>query len=292
MQGSMLVSGVKAFGNGRTWKTLLRHILFIFRMLAVSCIIIAMARPQTGSEQQITSGEGIDIVFCIDISGSMLAQDFTPNRMEAAKQVASEFIDRRPTDRMGLVIFAGESFTMCPLTTDHAMLKSQLFNVQSGLLEDGTAIGSGLATGVERLRSSVSKSKVIILLTDGENNGGLVDPNTAKEMAKAFGIRVYTIGMGTEGFAQVPMQTANGVVMQKEKVSIDEKLLTQIANETGGRYYRATDNESLHNIYADIDKLEKSKVEITAIKRYTEEFFPFAIAAAAFLFLELLLRFT
>ncbi|HSZ84818.1 MAG TPA: VWA domain-containing protein, partial [Puia sp.] len=157
---------------------------------------------------------------------------------------------------------------------------------------DGTAIGSGLATCVDRLRSSTSKSKVIILLTDGENNGGLIDPNTAKEMAKAFGIRVYTIGMGTEGFAQVPVQTSNGVIMQKEKVSIDEKLLTQIANETGGRYYRATDNESLHNIYADIDKLEKSKVEITAIKRYTEEFFPFAIAAAAFLFLELILRVT
>ena len=191
VQGSMLVSGVKAFGNGRTWRTLLRHILFIFRMLAISSIIIALARPQTGSEQQLTSGEGIDIVFCLDISGSMLAQDFSPNRMEAAKQVVSEFIDNRPTDRMGLVIFSGESFTMCPLTTDHAVLKSQLYNVQSGLLEDGTAIGSGLATGVERLRSSVSKSKVIILLTDGENNGGLVDPNSAKEIAKSYGVRVY-----------------------------------------------------------------------------------------------------
>ena len=193
---------------------------------------------------------------------------------------------------LGLVIFSGESFTMCPLTSDRAVLKSQLFNVQSGLLEDGTAIGSGLATCVDRLRSSTSKSKVIILLTDGENNGGLIDPNTAKEMAKAFGIRVYTIGMGTEGFAQVPMQTANGVIMQKEKVSIDEKLLTQIANETGGKYYRATDNESLHNIYADIDKLEKSKVEITSLKKYTEEFFPFALAAAGLLLLELVLRFT
>jgi Ca-activated chloride channel family protein len=222
----------------------------------------------------------------------MLAEDFTPSRMEAAKNVASEFIDNRPTDRIGLVIFSGESFTMCPLTSDRTVLKSQLYNVQSGLLEDGTAIGSGLATCVDRLRSSTSKSKVIILLTDGENNGGLIDPNTAKEMAKAFGIRVYTIGMGTEGFAQVPVQTSNGVIMEKEKVSIDEKLLTQIANETGGRYYRATDNESLHNIYADIDKLEKSKVEITAIKRYSEEFFPFAIAAAAFLFLELVLRFS
>ena len=292
VQGSMLVSGVKAFGNGRTWRTLLRHILFIFRMLAITCIIIALARPQTGSEQQLTSGEGIDIVFCLDISGSMLAQDFTPNRMEAAKQVVSEFIDNRPTDRMGLVIFSGESFTMCPLTTDHAVLKSQLYNVQSGLLEDGTAIGSGLATGVERLRSSVSKSKVIILLTDGENNGGLVDPNSAKEIAKSYGVRVYTVGVGTEGFAPVPVQTSSGVIMQREKVSIDEKLLTQIANETGGKYFRATDNESLGTIYKDIDRLEKSKFQVTTFTHYTEKFFPFILAAVMFLVLEWILRFT
>jgi Ca-activated chloride channel homolog len=292
VQGSMLVSGVRAFGNGRTWRTLLRHILFVFRVLAISSIIIALARPQTGSEQQMTSGEGIDIVFCLDISGSMLAQDFTPSRMEAAKQVVSEFIDNRPTDRMGLVIFAGESFTMCPLTTDHAVLKSQLYNVQSGLLEDGTAIGSGLATGVERLRSSVSKSKVIILLTDGENNGGLVDPNSAKEIAKSFGVRVYTVGVGTEGFAPVPIQTSSGVIMQREKVSIDEKLLTQIANETGGKYFRATNNESLGSIYKDIDRLEKSKFEVTTFTHYTEKFFPFVLAAILFLVLEWILRFT
>jgi Ca-activated chloride channel family protein len=291
-QGTMLVSGIKAFGKGRSWKTMLRHFLFIFRMLTISCIIIALARPQTGSEQQLTSGEGIDIVFCLDISGSMLAQDFNPSRMEAAKQVASEFIDRRPTDRMGLVIFAGESFTMCPLTTDHAVLKSQLYNVQSGLLEDGTAIGSGLATGVERLRSSVSKSKVIILLTDGENNGGSIDPNSAREIAKSYGVRVYTVGMGTEGFAPVPVQTASGVIMQREKVSIDEKLLTQIANETGGKYYRATDNESLDSIYKEIDRLEKSKFEVTTFTHYTEKFFPFVLAAVLFLVLEWILRFT
>jgi Ca-activated chloride channel family protein len=291
-EGGMLVSGIKAFGNGRSWKTILRHILFIFRILAISCIIIAMARPQTGSEQQITSGEGIDIVFCIDISGSMLAQDFTPNRMEAAKQVASEFIDRRPTDRMGLVIFAGESFTMCPLTTDHAVLKSQLYNVQSGLLEDGTAIGSGLATGVERLRTSVSKSKVIILLTDGEDNGGRLDPNTAKEIAKSFGVRVYTVGVGTEGYAPVPVQTASGVIMQREKVSIDEKLLTQIANETGGKYFRATDNQSLDSIYKEIDQLEKSKYEVTTFTHFTEKFLPFVLTAILLLMLEWILRFT
>ncbi len=238
------------------------------------------------------NGEGIDIMLCLDISGSMLAQDFTPNRMEAAKNVASDFIDNRPADRIGLVIFSGESFTMCPLTTDRSVLKAQLANVQSGLLEDGTAIGSGLATGVDRLRSSQSKSKVIILLTDGENNGGLIDPNTAKEIAKSVGVRVYTVGVGTEGFAPVPVQTAGGIVMQKEKVNIDEKLLTQIANETGGKYFRARDNESLRSIYAEIDKLEKSKVEITALKRYSEQFFPFALAAAALLLLELILRFT
>ena len=291
-QGSMLVSGIRAFGRGSSWKILLRHSLFIFRMLAISCIILALARPQTGSEQQLTSGEGIDIVFCLDISGSMLAQDFSPSRMEAAKQVASEFIDRRPTDRMGLVIFAGESFTMCPLTTDHAVLKSQLYSVQSGLLEDGTAIGSGLATGVERLRSSLSKSKVIILLTDGEDNGGRLDPNTAKEIAKSFGVRVYTVGVGTEGFAQVPVQTSSGIIMQREKVSIDEKLLTQIANETGGKYFRATDNESLGSIYKEIDRLEKSKFEVTTFTHFTEKFLPFVIAAFFFLLLEWSLRFT
>ena len=291
-QGTVLVSGVKAFGSGRSWKTMLRHLLFIFRLLAISAIIISLARPQTGSQQQQTTGEGIDIVFCLDISGSMLAQDFQPNRMEAAKQVAAEFIDRRPTDRMGLVIFAGESFTMCPLTTDHAVLKSQLFNVQSGLLEDGTAIGSGLATGVERLRSSVSKSKTIILLTDGENNGGVVDPNTAKEIAKSYGVRVYTVGVGTEGFAPVPVQTSSGVIMQKEKVSIDEKLLTQIANETGGKYFRATDNQSLDAIYKEIDRLEKSKFEVTAFTHYTEKFLPFLIAAFVFIILEWVLRLT
>ncbi len=244
------------------------------------------------NDEQVVNGEGIDIVLCLDISGSMLAQDFTPNRMEAAKNVAAEFIDNRPTDRIGLVIFSGESFTMCPLTTDRNMLKSQLASVQSGLLEDGTAIGSGLATGVDRLRTSPSKSKVIILLTDGENNGGLIDPNTAKEIAKEVGVRVYTIGMGTEGYAPVPVQTPTGVVMQREKVNIDEKLLTQIANETGGHYYRAKDNESLKGIYAEIDRLEKSKIEVSTLRRYTEQFYPFALAAALFLLLELLLKWT
>jgi Ca-activated chloride channel family protein len=291
-QGTLMISTVRGFEGSRSWKNLLLHLPFVLRILAVTSLIIAIARPQIRNDQELVNGQGIDIVLCLDISGSMLAQDFTPNRMEAAKNVASEFIDNRPADRIGLVIFSGESFTMCPLTTDRAVLKSQLYSVESGLLEDGTAIGSGLATGIERLRSSPSKSKVIILLTDGENNGGLIDPNTAKEIAKSVGVRVYTVGVGTEGYAPVPVQTPGGVVMQREKVSIDEKLLTQIANETGGKYFRAKDNESLRNIYTAIDKLEKSKIEITTLKKYTEEFFPFALAAAALILLEYALRFT
>ncbi len=291
-QATFLFSSVRAFRGTRSWKNFLRPLLFIFRLLTISCLIIGLARPQTRNDEQLVNGEGIDIVLCLDISGSMLAQDFTPNRMEAAKNVASEFIDNRPTDRIGLVIFSGEAFTMCPLTTDRSVLKTQLFNVSSGLLEDGTAIGSGLATGVDRLRNSPSKSKVIILLTDGENNGGLIDPNTAKEIAKSVGVRVYTVGMGTEGFAPVPVQTPGGVVMQREKVNIDEKLLTQIANETGGHYYRAKDNESLKAIYTEIDRLEKSRIEVSNIRRYSEQFFPFAFAASIFLLLELLLRWT
>jgi Ca-activated chloride channel homolog len=291
-QGTLLVSSVRPFMGLRSWKNILRPVPFILRLLALCSLIIALARPQTRNDEQQVNGEGIDIMLCLDISGSMLSQDFTPNRMEAAKNVAAEFIDNRPTDRIGLVIFSGESFTMCPLTSDRSMLKTQLYNVQSGLLEDGTAIGSGLATGVDRLRSSPSKSKVIILLTDGENNGGLIDPNTAKEIAKAEKVRVYTIGMGTEGYAPVPVQTPSGVVMQREKVNIDEKLLTQIAKETGGQYYRAKDNESLKNIYSSIDQLEKSRIEITDIRHYTERFFPFALAAAILLLLDLLLRWT
>ena len=291
-QATVLVSSIRQFQGARSWKNMVRPLPFVFRLLAITCVIIALARPQTRNDEQLVTGEGIDIVLCLDISGSMLAQDFTPNRMEAAKNVAGEFIDHRPTDRIGLVIFSGESFTMCPLTTDRTVLKAQLYSVQSGLLEDGTAIGSGLATSVDRLRNSPSKSKVVILLTDGENNGGFIDPNAAKEIAKSVGVKVYTIGMGTEGFAPVPVQTPGGVVLQREKVNIDEKLLTQIASETGGRYYRAKDNESLKNIYDEIDHLEKSKIETSTLRRYSEQFYPFALAAALFLLLELALRWT
>ena len=253
---------------------------------------MALARPQTKFDEQNAEGEGVDIVLCIDVSGSMTAQDLTPNRLEAAKNVAIDFVNKRLTDRIGIVIFSGESFTQCPLTTDRNVLISAIQNIRNGLLEDGTAIGSGLGTSVDRLRTSKSKSKVVILLTDGENNGGLIDPKTAKEIAKAFAVKVYTIGVGTDGYAPQPVNTPMGIVMQNGKVSIDEKLLKEIAFETGGKYFRAKDNEGLVGIYDEINGLEKSKVEITTLTRYTEKFIPFVIAALALLLLEVLLRFT
>lgn len=258
----------------------------------MSCIITALAKPQTSSQEQSAEGEGIDIILCIDVSGSMTAQDFSPNRLEAAKNVAIEFINKRLTDRIGIVIFSGESFTQCPLTTDRRMLVSAVENIHNGLLEPGTAIGSGLSTSIDRLRASKSKTKVVLLLTDGENNGGLIDPKTAKEIAKAFNVRVYTIGVGSEGYAPLPESTNSGVVIQNEKVSIDEKLLTEIATETGGKYFRARDNESLAYIYRNIDALEKSKIELISNTRYQEKFFPFVIAAIVFLFLEIVLNYT
>jgi Ca-activated chloride channel family protein len=212
--------------------------------------------------------------------------------MEAAKKVAIDFVSHRASDRIGVVIFAGESFTQCPLTTDHYVLKTQISQIRNGLLEDGTAIGSGLATSVDRLRNSKAKSKVIILLTDGVNNGGLIDPSTAKEIAKTFKIKVYTIGVGTDGYAPTPVSTPMGIVMQSQKVSIDEDLLKNIATETGGKYFRATNNRSLENIYNEIDKMEKSKVELITFHRYSEKFYPFIFAAMGFLLIEIILRYT
>ncbi len=290
-QSAIVISDAGAKGLSSA-KASLRHLPFILRLLALSSIIIALAKPQTTYQLQKTDGEGVDIVLCIDISGSMTAQDFKPNRLEAAKNVAANFVKKRSTDRIGVVIFAGESFTQCPITTDYNVLLSSIDNIHNGLLEDGTSIGSGLATSVDRLRSSKAKSRVVILLTDGVNNGGLIDPKTAKEIAKAFTIKVYTIGMGTDGFAPQPQNTPLGVQTQMVKVTIDEKLLKEIAAETGGKYFRAKDNDGLTKIYDDIDALEKSKVEISAITRYTEKFFPFVMAALALLFLEMLLRFT
>jgi Ca-activated chloride channel family protein len=275
-----------------SWKTTLRHLPFICRLLCLSFIIIALAKPQRMNAEQHAEGEGVDIILCIDVSGSMTAQDFQPNRLEAAKKVAIDFVNKRLTDRIGIVIFSGESFTQCPLTTDHNVLIYAIQNIRNGLLEDGTAIGSGLGTSVDRLRESKSKSKIVVLLTDGENNGGLIDPKTAKEIAKSFAVRVYTIGVGSEGFAPQPVNTPLGIVMQNEKVSIDEKLLTEIALETGGKYFRAKDNESLAGIYSNIDGLEKSKVEIINTIRFQDKFFPFVLAAIIFLLLEVILNYT
>ena len=287
---SVMVSSTEAHGLG-SWKSAMRHLPFICRMLCVGFIIVALAKPQTKNENQRTEGEGVDIILCIDVSGSMTAQDFQPNRLEAAKAVAIDFVNKRITDRIGVVIFSGESFTQCPLTTDHAVLVSAIKNIRNGLLEDGTAIGSGLSTSVDRIRTSTSKSKIVVLLTDGENNGGLIDPKTAKEIAKAFGIRVYTIGVGSEGYATQPENTPLGVVTQQVKVSIDEKLLNEIANETGGKYFRAKDNETLAGIYGEIDGLEKTKMEVINTIRYNDKFFPFIAAAIFFLLLELVLRY-
>jgi Ca-activated chloride channel homolog len=287
---SIGVSSLAAKGLG-SWKASFRHLPFICRMLSMAFIIIALANPQTKNEEQSSEGAGIDIMLCIDVSGSMTAQDLLPNRLEAAKKVAIDFVDRRKSDRMGVVVFSGESFTQCPLTTDHNVLIAAIQNIRSGILADGTAIGDGLGTGVDRLRTSKTKSKIVVLLTDGENNGGLVDPKTAKEIAKSFGIKVYTIGVGTDGEATIPTQGLLGVEMQKIKVSIDEKLLTEIATETGGQYFRAKDNEGLAGIYETIDKLEKSKVYITTTTRFTQKFLPLAMAAAFFLLLEILLRY-
>ncbi|MBC7509501.1 MAG: VWA domain-containing protein [Ferruginibacter sp.] len=291
-QAGIKVSSAKSFAGLSSWKTMLRHLPFLLRLLSIAFIIAALARPQTKTDEQQAEGDGLDIVLCIDVSGSMTAQDFIPNRMEAAKKVAQDFIDSRLTDRIAIVIFSGESFTQCPLTTDRAVLKSAVENIRNGLLEDGTAIGDGLATSVDRLRSSKSKSKVVVLLTDGENNGGLIGPTNAKEIAKAFHVKVYTVGVGTEGYAPFPVRTEMGVVMQQQKVTIDEKLLKEIAVETGGKYFRAKDNASLASIYKEIDGLEKSKVEISTLTRYTEKFFPFVLAALGLLLLEFLLRFT
>ncbi|MBP6431927.1 MAG: VWA domain-containing protein [Ferruginibacter sp.] len=290
-QSAIILPDISAAGLS-TFKTSLRHFPFLLRLFSIACIICALAKPQTANQLQQTQGEGIDIVLCLDVSGSMTAQDFQPNRLEAAKSLAIDFIGKRKTDNIGVVIFAGESFTQCPLTADYAVLQSAVQNIHNGLLDDGTAIGDGLATSVDRIRKSKAKSKVIILLTDGENNGGDLDPDYAKEVAKAFAVKVYTIGVGTNGYAQQPINTPLGVQMQQVKVTIDEKLLTQIATETGGQYFRATDNNSLQNIYSQIDALEKSKTETTITIKYTPKFLPFIIAALFFILLEVVLRFT
>lgn len=284
------VSDFAAFLNKRkTLRQRLRHLTFILKVIAFSLLIISLARPQSSTSRQNVSVEGIDIVLAMDISGSMLAEDFKPNRLIAAKEVAKDFIKGRPSDRIGLVVFSGESFTQCPLTTDHAILLNLLDEIKSGMIEDGTAIGDGLATAVSRLKESSAVSKVIILLTDGENNRGFIDPASAAEIAKVFGLRVYTIGVGAIGTAPYPVQTPFGMQYQQMEVRIDEPLLRQIAEMTNGRYYRATNAGKLKEIYQEIDQLEKSKVDVTEFRKKTEEFLPFALAALVLLLLDFVL---
>lgn len=288
---SLQVSNTFAFKQmPKTWKQRCQHLPFVLRCLVFALVVVVLARPQSVDSWQNTSTEGIDIVVALDISTSMLAEDLKPNRLEAAKSIASSFVADRHNDNIALVLFAGESFTQCPLTTDHAVLMNLFGSIQCGMIEDGTAIGLGLANAVSRVKDSQAKSKVIILLTDGTNNRGDIDPLTAAELAKTFGIRVYTIGVGKKGKAPYPFQTANGVVYQNVEVNIDEEPLKQIASLTGGVYFRATDNATLAGIYQEIDQLEKTKMQVREYSKRQEEFRPFALAAFLLLLIEILLR--
>jgi Ca-activated chloride channel family protein len=287
------ISGIQPFkGSPVSWKNYFRHLPFVLRQAMFALLIIVAARPQSSNSWENVTTEGIDIIIAVDISGSMLAEDFKPNRLEASKSVATEFIAGRPDDRMGLVVFSGESFTQCPLTTDHAVLMNLFQGIQSGIIEDGTAIGLGLATSVSRLKDSNARSKVIILLTDGMNNRGEIAPITAAEIAKTFGIRVYTIGVGSLGTAPYPFRTPFGIQYQNVKVEIDEGVLQEIANMTGGKYFRATNNQKLKEIYQEIDKMEKSRINVKEINTKTEEYQRFLILALILFLAEILLRLT
>jgi len=289
----LLVSDSSGFeGKYRGLKIYAYHALYGLRLLAITMLIIALARPQTSLSRQDITVEGIDLMIALDVSGSMLAMDFKPDRLEASKEVAIEFIDGRPDDRIGLVIFSGEAFTQCPLTSDHSVLKNLFRDIKSGMIDDGTALGDGLATAVNRLRGSKAISKVIILLTDGVNNMGSLDPRSAAEIAKLYGIRIYTIGVGSMGQAPYPVQTPFGMQTQMMEVKIDEPLLQEIARMTDGKYFRATNNIKLREIYQEIDKLEKSKIDVTEFRRKKEEYLFLVLAAFLLLGLEMLLRHT
>jgi Ca-activated chloride channel family protein len=294
---SIQVSNTKNVAKApKTLRYFLRHSVFALQVLALVMIVVVLARPQSSTNWENVTTEGIDIVIALDISSSMLAQDFNPNRLEAAKNVAMEFISGREYDRMGLVVFSGEAFTQCPLTTDRAVLLNLFKDLKSGMIEDGTAIGNGLATAVARLKDSEAVSRVVILLTDGENNRGEVAPVTAAEIAKTFGIRVYTIGVGTRGTAPYPLQVQTPFGIQTQirdvEVKIDEETLTQIATISGGQYFRATNNTTLEEIYKEIDKLEKSKIEVREFSRKSEEYLPYAIAGVILIILSIVLKTT
>ncbi len=273
-----------------TLKTRLRIVPHLVRTIILSLIIVILARPQSSDAWKNVETEGIDIVMALDISTSMLAQDLKPDRHRASIVVGSEFIKNRPNDRIGLVVFAGESFTQCPITTDHEVLINQLKNVKTGIIEDGTAIGMGLANAVNRLKDSEAKSKIVILLTDGENNRGDIAPLTAAEIAAEYGIRVYTIGVGTKGQAPYPMETLFGTQTQMVDVNIDEPTLKEISKISGGQYFRALDNKSLTNIYKEIETLEKTKIKVSEFSSKNEEYFWFAVLAGLLILFEFILR--
>lgn len=293
---TMLIQDTGAYSNvSKSYKYYLIHVPFILRMVALAMLAIILARPQTTDNWQNTEIEGIDIMLCVDVSTSMLSEDLKPNRIEAAKSVASEFINGRPNDNIGLTIFAGEAFTQCPLTVDHAVLLNLFHSVNSdiaarGIIDDGTAIGMGLVNAISRLKDSKAKSKVIILLTDGSNNRGEISPLTAAEMAKSFDIRVYTVGVGTNGTAPYPMQTSMGVQYVNVPVEIDENVLRQIAQTANGQYYRATSNSKLKEVYEEIDKMERTKLQVKEFSRNEEAYQPFAWILLLALLGDILLR--
>ena len=293
---AMRVSSTWAYLKApRSYKIYLLHVPFLLRVVAFVMLVLVIARPQTTDNWQNTEIEGIDIMMAVDVSTSMLAQDLKPNRIEAAKAVAAEFINGRPNDNIGLTIFAGESFTQCPLTIDHAVLLNLFREVdcsmaQRGMIDDGTAIGMGIANAVTRLKDSKAKSKVVILLTDGSNNRGDISPLTAAEIAKSFGVRVYTVGVGTNGTAPYPVQTPMGTQYLNQPVEIDEATLTQIASPSGGNYFRAQDEDELRQIYAEIDKLEKTKLNVKEFSKREEEYALFAWIALACILFEVLLK--
>jgi len=288
MTSDIRFSTLEAFsGTARTLRERLRHLPAILRLVTLGVLIVALARPQLTSQGENIYTEGIDIALLLDISGSMLAEDFQPNRIQAAKDVAQSFVEGRANDRIGLVIFAGQSFTQCPMTLDYRVLRNLLKQVKPGMVEDGTAIGMAIAQGVNRLKDSKAKSKVMILLTDGVNNRGEVDPLTAANIAQTFGIRIYTVGVGTVGEAPYPVQTPFGVRYQNIPVDVDEKTLKSIADITGGNFYRATNNRALKEIYAEIDKLEKTRIEVKSYRSYADMFGTWAWAGVIALLLEM-----
>ena len=281
-------ASVPWLAGGRSVMSVLRHIPFLLRTAALTLIVIAIARPRSSEQMERVDTEGIDIILAMDVSTSMLARDLTPDRINASKDIAIEFIAQRPSDRMGIVVFAGESFTQCPLTTDRATLINLMKEVQTDLIEDGTAIGNGLATAIARMKDSDAKSRVVILLTDGVNNRGEISPQTAAEIAKTYGVRVYTIGVGKEGTAPYPVMTPWGVEIQNVQVEIDEALLSQIAESTGGRYFRATDNTKLAEIYGEINKMEKVRTTVDSFPVYKELFGRYAVLALLAILFELM----